>query len=69
MTESTEGAFCLRAAADDGVHPVLTGVQAQGRLDGLLFSLTLRQRVRVQPPAPGYSGYPGRCSRSRKYRQ
>ena len=46
MTESTEGAFCLRAAADDGVHPVLTGVQAQGRLDGLLFSLTLRQTYR-----------------------
>jgi Ca-activated chloride channel family protein len=46
MTESTEGAFCLRAAADDGVHPVLAGVQAQGRLDGLLFSLTLRQTYR-----------------------
>lgn len=46
MTESTEGAFCLRAAADDGVHPVLAGVKAQGRLDGLLFSLTLRQTYR-----------------------
>ena len=46
MTESTEGAFCLRAADDDGVHPVLAGVKAQGRLDGLLFSLTLRQTYR-----------------------
>lgn len=46
MTESTEGAFCLRAAADDGVHPVLAGVKAQGRLHGLLFSLTLRQTYR-----------------------
>jgi Ca-activated chloride channel family protein len=46
MTESTEGAFCLRAAADDGVHPVLASVKAQGRLDGLLFSLTLRQTYR-----------------------
>jgi Ca-activated chloride channel family protein len=46
MTESTEGAFCLRAAADDGVHPVLAGVKAQGRLNGLLFSLTLRQTYR-----------------------
>jgi Ca-activated chloride channel homolog len=46
MTESTEGAFCLRAAADDAVHPVLAGVRAQGRLDGLLFSLTLRQTYR-----------------------
>jgi Ca-activated chloride channel family protein len=46
MTESTEGAFCLRAADDDGVHPVLAGVKAQGRLDGLLFSLKLRQTYR-----------------------
>jgi Ca-activated chloride channel family protein len=46
MTESTEGAFCLRAAADDSVHPVLASVKAQGRLDGLLFSLTLRQTYR-----------------------
>jgi Ca-activated chloride channel homolog len=46
MTESTEGAFCLRAAADDGVHPVLAGVKAHGRLNGLLFSLTLRQTYR-----------------------
>jgi Ca-activated chloride channel family protein len=46
MTESTEGAFCLRAADDDGVHPVLAGVKAQGQLDGLLFSLTLRQTYR-----------------------
>ena len=46
MTESTEGAFCLRAVAEEGVQPVLAGVQAQGRLDGTLFSLTLRQTYR-----------------------
>ena len=43
MTESTDGAFCLRAAAENGIAPVLKGVQAQARLDGLLFGLTLRQ--------------------------
>ena len=46
MTESTDGAFCLRAAAEDGIAPVLKGVQAQARLDGLLFGLTLRQTYR-----------------------
>jgi Ca-activated chloride channel family protein len=46
MTESTDGAFCLRAAAENGIAPVLKGVQAQARLDGLLFGLTLRQTYR-----------------------
>ena len=46
MTQSTDGAFFLRAAAEDGIAPVLKGVQAQARLDGLLFSLTLRQTYR-----------------------
>jgi len=50
MRESTEGAFCLRAAGDGGIHPVLWGVQARGRLDGLLFSLTLRQTYRNTSP-------------------
>ena len=43
MTESTDGVFCLRAAAEDGTAPVLKGVRAQARLDGTLFGLTLRQ--------------------------
>ena len=44
-TPNLEGSFSLRTKAEDkdGIHPVLTGVSARGRVDGALFTLTLRQ--------------------------
>ncbi|MBK6803294.1 MAG: VWA domain-containing protein [Novosphingobium sp.] len=43
-------AFGLASFALDAPAPVLTGVQANGRLDGLLFELTLRQTYRNASP-------------------
>jgi Ca-activated chloride channel family protein len=38
--------FCLASRDTSAPAPVLTGVQASGRLDGVLFELTLRQTYR-----------------------
>jgi Ca-activated chloride channel family protein len=39
-----EGTFSLKALDDaDGIHPVLTGVEVRGRVQGALFAMTLRQ--------------------------
>jgi Ca-activated chloride channel family protein len=38
--------FALECCGDSDIRPVLTGVQASGRLDGVLFELTLRQTYR-----------------------
>lgn len=48
MASNHEGAFALRATEDDedDVHPVLTGVQAHGRVEGALFTFTLHQTYR-----------------------
>ena len=42
--------FGLSSRTGDSVQPVLCGVQAEGRLDGLLFDLTLRQTYRNHSP-------------------
>jgi Ca-activated chloride channel homolog len=44
MYEENEAGFVLRGIGDS--HPVLAGVHAEGRLDGPLFTLTLRQTYR-----------------------
>ncbi len=46
MNLHTEPAFALRCADDDAIPPALTGVEASGRIDGVLFALTLRQTYR-----------------------
>ena len=43
MIDNVDGAFALRRADFGDDQPVFAGVQAQGRLDGVLFALTLRQ--------------------------
>lgn len=45
-TTAIDNAFALRCRDDDAPHPVLAGVQAQGLLQGVLFTLTLRQTYR-----------------------
>ncbi|MEI6028462.1 MAG: VIT domain-containing protein [Betaproteobacteria bacterium] len=45
MFESSGDGFLLKAISGDG-EPVLQGVQVRGRLEGLLFSVTLRQAYR-----------------------
>jgi Ca-activated chloride channel family protein len=45
MFESSGDGFLLKAISGDGA-PVLQGVQVRGRLEGLLFSVTLRQAYR-----------------------
>ena len=45
MTHPLEQAFALKCN-DNSTPPVLTGVKAHGRLDGVLFSLTLQQTYR-----------------------
>lgn len=45
-------AFTLTSRSSGQGAPVLAGVQARGRLDGLLFELTLRQRYRHDGPGP-----------------
>jgi len=44
MYEENEAGFVLRGHAD--AHPVLSGVQADGRLEGPLFTLLLKQTYR-----------------------
>jgi Ca-activated chloride channel family protein len=44
MYEENEAGFVLRGSGD--AHPVLAGVHAEGRLDGPLFTLALRQTYR-----------------------
>lgn len=46
MNNNIEDGFVLRSTREDDDHPVLCGVQATGRLDGVLFELTLRQTYR-----------------------
>lgn len=46
MIDHVETAFALRSAGYGDDQPVFTGVQAQGRLEGVLFALTLRQTYR-----------------------
>ena len=46
MIDHVETAFALRSAGQGDDQPVFAGVQAQGRLDGVLFALTLRQTYR-----------------------
>jgi Ca-activated chloride channel family protein len=45
MSESSGDGFLLKAISGDD-EPVLQGVQVRGRLEGLLFSVTLRQAYR-----------------------
>lgn len=49
MDPRTAPAFTLRSN-DDDTTPVLTAVQAEGRLDGVLFTMTLRQTFRNAGP-------------------
>ncbi len=41
--------FALSCKDSGAPAPVLVGVQAQGRLDAVLFELTLRQTYRIEP--------------------
>lgn len=45
-TTAIDNAFALHCRDNDAPHPVLAGVQAQGLLQGVLFTLTLRQTYR-----------------------
>lgn len=45
MTED-DRSFCLKTRGAPGAAPVLAGVSATGRVDGVLFDLTLRQTYR-----------------------
>jgi hypothetical protein len=49
MIDNVDGAFALRRADFGDDQPVFAAVQAQGRLDGVLFALTLRQTYCVGP--------------------
>ena len=46
MSEHSDAAFTLRCSDDEGGQPVLAGVHAEARLDGVLSALTLRQTYR-----------------------
>lgn len=46
MSEERQKMFALACIDDEAPAPVLTGVQATGRLDGVLFELALRQTYR-----------------------
>ena len=51
MRSNAEPSFTLRSHLG-ATPPALTGVEARGRLDGVLFSLTLRQTYRNAGPDP-----------------
>ena len=46
MTEERDSCFSLQTRSRDDLAPVLTGVQVEGRLDGLLYRTVLRQSYR-----------------------
>lgn len=50
MIDNVESAFALRCADFGDDQPVFAGVEAHGRLDGVLFALTLRQTYRNDGP-------------------
>ena len=50
MIDHLENAFALRCAGFGDEQPVLADVQAHGRLEGVLFALTLRQTYRNTGP-------------------
>lgn len=51
-TTAHESAFALRCCGDADLPPLLEGVIASGRLDGVLFTMTLRQTYRNAGTAP-----------------
>ncbi len=51
-TSTMAPAFTMRCRDDDEAPPLLEGVQASGRLDGVLFTMTLRQAYRNAGPRP-----------------
>lgn len=46
MTEERDSCFSLQTRSRDDLAPALTGVQVEGRLDGLLYRTVLRQSYR-----------------------